>query len=75
MTKEYADAVVEMGAKLDMPVINLWKAFMEKANFKIDAWKLGDLLPGSLEATPNDVLAELMYDGMSHAPNYRLALR
>jgi len=67
-TKEYADAVVEVGAKLDIPVINLWKAFMEKADFKIDSWKVGDLLPGSLEATPNDALAELMYDGIHFGP-------
>lgn len=73
-TKEYADAVVEVGAKLDIPVINLWKAFMEKADFKIDSWKVGDLLPGSLEATPNDALAELMYDGMSVTQEHIRAL-
>jgi len=63
-TKAYADAVCEVGAKLDIPVVNLWKAFMERANFKMDAWKLGDPLPGSLDVTQNDALVELMYDGM-----------
>jgi hypothetical protein len=62
-TKQYADAVVEIGAKLNLPVVNLWKAFMAKTAFKIDGWKVGDLLPGSLESTPNDALVELMYDG------------
>jgi hypothetical protein len=63
-TKVYADAVVELGAKLNLPVVNLWKAFMEKTDFKIDAWKVGDHLPGSLEAAQSDALVELMYDGM-----------
>ena len=62
-TKQYADAVVELGAKLNLPVVNLWKAFMAKTNFKIDAWKVGDLLPGSLDTAQNDALVELMYDG------------
>lgn len=63
-TKVYADAVNEIGAKLDLPVVDLWKAFMNKADFKINAWRLGDALPGSLEVTQNDALVELMYDGM-----------
>jgi hypothetical protein len=62
-TKDYADAACELGAKMDIPVVNLWKAFMEKADFKLDAWKLGDPLPGSLGAPQNDALVELMYDG------------
>jgi hypothetical protein len=64
-TKVYADAVVELGAKLNLPVVNLWKAFMAKTNFKIDAWKVGDHLPGSLESAQSDALVELMYDGMN----------
>lgn len=36
---------------------------MAKTNFKIDAWKVGDLLPGSLDTAQNDALVELMYDG------------
>lgn len=71
-TKKYAEAAVEMGAKLNLPVVNLWEKFMEKSNFKIDAWKLGDLLPGSLENTPNDALTELMYDGASPFPDVSL---
>lgn len=63
-TKDYADAACTVGAKLGVPVVNLWKAFMEKINFKLDAWKLGDALPGSLGIPQNDALVELMYDGM-----------
>lgn len=62
-TKAYADAVCEVGVELGVPVVNLWKAFMEKADFKIDAWKLGDPVPGSLDMPSNDTLVELMYDG------------
>jgi lysophospholipase L1-like esterase len=63
-TKDYADAACEIGAKLNVPVVNLWQAFMEKAGFEIDAWKLGDPIPGALSMPPNDALVELMYDGM-----------
>jgi hypothetical protein len=63
-TKDYADAACEVGVKLNIPVVNLWQAFMEKAGFKIDAWKLNDPIPGSLGVPENDALVELMYDGM-----------
>ncbi|EAT79649.2 hypothetical protein SNOG_12849 [Parastagonospora nodorum SN15] len=62
-TKEYADGVCEVGARLGVPVVNLWEKFMEKADFQLDAWKLGDPLAGSLGVPPNDALVELMYDG------------
>jgi hypothetical protein len=52
-----------VGAFLNIPVVNLWKAFMEKADFKLDAWKIGEPLPGSLGIPQNDALLELMYDG------------
>ena len=63
-TKEYAEAACDVGAKLGVPVVNLWKAFMAKAEFKTDAWKLGDPVPGALGIPQNDALVELMYDGM-----------
>jgi hypothetical protein len=66
-TKVYADAVVELGAELNLPVVNLWKAFMAKTDFRADAWKLGDQLPGSLDVAQNDALVELMYDGTAFA--------
>jgi lysophospholipase L1-like esterase len=59
-TKEYADAVVELGVKLDLPVVNLWKAFMMQVD---PAWEEGDALPGSLDIRQNHKLAELLYDG------------
>lgn len=36
---------------------------MARTDFQIDGWKVGDLLPGSLESAQNDALVELMYDG------------
>ncbi|KAL5113197.1 hypothetical protein ACEQ8H_008935 [Pleosporales sp. CAS-2024a] len=62
-TKTYADAACEVGAKLDIPVVNLWRALMDKADFQLDAWNMGETLPGSLDIPQNDALAELMYDG------------
>ncbi|KAH7063823.1 SGNH hydrolase-type esterase domain-containing protein [Paraphoma chrysanthemicola] len=67
-TKDYADAARDVGAKLNVPVVDLWKAFMDKAEFKIDAWKLGDPIPGSLGIPQNDALVELMYDGLHFNP-------
>lgn len=62
-TKEYADAVCEVGARLQLPVVNLWKAFMARTDFRSEAWKLGDAVPGALGIPQNDALLELMYDG------------
>jgi hypothetical protein len=70
-TKEYADAACEVGAKLNVPVLNLWKAFMAKTAFQVDGSKPGDHLPGSLAIPQNDALVELMYDGM-HSLRYNV---
>ncbi|KAF1917481.1 SGNH hydrolase-type esterase domain-containing protein [Ampelomyces quisqualis] len=67
-TKDYAEAACEVGAKLNVPVVNLWQAFMDKAAFQKHAWKSGDPLPGSLGVPQNDALVELMYDGLHFNP-------
>ncbi|KAF2846419.1 SGNH hydrolase [Plenodomus tracheiphilus IPT5] len=67
-TKVYAEAVCHVGEKLNVPVVNLWKAFMAKTELKADAWKLGDPVPGSLDVPQNDALVELMYDGLHFNP-------
>ncbi|KAH9867963.1 hypothetical protein IAQ61_007269 [Plenodomus lingam] len=67
-TKVYAEAVCDVGDKFNVPVVNLWKAFMAKTDFNMDTWKLGDLVPGSLEVPQNDALVELMYDGLHFNP-------
>jgi lysophospholipase L1-like esterase len=63
-TKSYADAAVQVGKKLGVPVVDLWKAFMAKARFDHEAWKTGDPIPGSLDMPPNDELVKLMHDGV-----------
>ncbi|KAF2008678.1 SGNH hydrolase [Aaosphaeria arxii CBS 175.79] len=68
-TKSYADAAVEVGAKLGVPVLNIWKAFMTKAKWTEETWKVGDILPGSRDIPQNDVLAELLHDGLHFAPS------
>lgn len=62
-TKSYADAACEVGERIGVPVVNLWKAFMSKADFDASTWKSGDVIPGSMDAPQNDALVELMYDG------------
>lgn len=63
ITKEYADAACDVGVRLGVPVVNLWRVFMEKAPFQAESWRAGDALPGSLKDPANDALVELMYDG------------
>ncbi|KAF2180806.1 SGNH hydrolase [Zopfia rhizophila CBS 207.26] len=67
-TKSYADAACQVGKKLGVPVVNLWAAFMSRTDFKLDEWKAGGHLPGSLGAAQNDALVELMYDGLHFNP-------
>lgn len=59
-TKEYADASRQIGIELDVGIVDLWSAFMERAG-----WKTGQPLPGSQNAAKNDVLRELLVDGMN----------
>lgn len=63
-TKNYADAAVQAAKDLGVPVINLWEAFMSKTGLDSGNWKEGDGIPGSMDVEPNDILAELMYDGV-----------
>lgn len=65
-TKTYAEAACDVGLELDVPVVNLWAAFMNKASFDPGTWRVGDLLPGSQDVRQNDQLVELMYDGRLH---------
>ncbi|KAF2875374.1 SGNH hydrolase-type esterase domain-containing protein [Massariosphaeria phaeospora] len=67
-TKSYADAAVGVGQKLNVPVVNLWKAFMSKTNFNADVWKTGDALPGSKDLAQDEALVKMMYDGLHFAP-------
>ncbi|KAF2732116.1 SGNH hydrolase [Polyplosphaeria fusca] len=67
-TKQYADAAVQIGVELSVPVVNLWEAFMVKTGWEADQWKIGQPIPGSLNVAQNDALVELMYDGLHFNP-------
>ena len=54
----YAQIVRDIGAQYNIPVLDVWTLFMEKAG-----WKVGEALPGSKELGKNAVLAELLSDG------------
>ena len=57
-TARYAEAVREVGKQLDLPVLDMWSAFMQQAG-----WKEGEPLPGSSAIPQNEVLVRLMHDG------------
>jgi lysophospholipase L1-like esterase len=57
-TKQYASAAQEVGAALNVPVADLWSAFM-----KPTGWKEGQPLVGSRDAPNNETLAGLFTDG------------
>ncbi|KAF2634782.1 SGNH hydrolase, partial [Massarina eburnea CBS 473.64] len=67
-TKQYADAAVELGKQLNVPVINLWTEFMSRAGFDHATWRSGGEMAGSLQLPQNDVLVELMHDGLHFNP-------
>ncbi|KAE8451632.1 hypothetical protein EG329_003089 [Mollisiaceae sp. DMI_Dod_QoI] len=65
---EYAELVREVGKETGVDVLDVWSIFMEKVG-----WKSGEKLPGSKELGKNDVLSELLYDGLHISPSgYRL---
>ncbi|KAI9760958.1 MAG: hypothetical protein M4579_001334 [Chaenotheca gracillima] len=70
-TSLYAEEVRKIGKELDLPVVDLWSAFMQMAG-----WKEGEVLLGSKEKDQNPVLEELMHDGLHLNPQgYRILYR
>ncbi len=59
-TKKYAEACRAVGEKLDIPVLDLWTIFMQKAG-----WKEGEPLPGDMSIAQNHWLKEGLFDGRS----------
>lgn len=55
----YADGCCEIGKELGVPVLDLWSVFMAEAG-----WREGEPLAGSLKTGRNNVLGELLHDGM-----------
>ncbi|KAJ5770560.1 uncharacterized protein N7511_002611 [Penicillium nucicola] len=64
----YADAAREVGAELNIPVADLWPAFM-----KATGWKEGQALVGSRDAPNSETLSSLLTDGLHLTPaGYRI---
>jgi len=59
LTKDYADACVEVGQELGITTLDSWSLFMSKAG-----WVQGQTLCGSLEAPKNETLQSLFTDGV-----------
>jgi hypothetical protein len=60
--KEYAEATISVGRECNVPVLDVWNAFMKHAG-----WKGEDPLPGSEKAGKSDTLAKLLHDGELHS--------
>ncbi|KAL1305872.1 hypothetical protein AAFC00_004022 [Neodothiora populina] len=70
-TAAYAEAVREVGSQLNLPVLDIWDAFMHEAG-----WQQGQALPGSSDIPQNEVLVRLLYDGLHLSPEgYRVMHR
>jgi hypothetical protein len=65
-TKIYADACRQVGEKDNLPIVDLWRAFMNKAG-----WRGENPLPGSRSTANNEILESLLVDGIY--PNALLA--
>lgn len=57
--KLYAEAAREVGASLNVPVADLWTAFMNATG-----WKEGQALPGSRDLPNDENLSRLLSDGL-----------
>lgn len=57
-TRKYADSCREVGKALDVPVVDLWMAFMKAAG-----WEEGQPLTGSKDVERNETLRKLLSDG------------
>lgn len=68
-TREYAKAAREVGDSLNVPVVDLWAAFMAAVG-----WKEGQPLIGSREAPNDEKFARLFTDGSCFCPHLQLAL-
>jgi hypothetical protein len=60
--KDYAEATINVGKECNVPVLDVWTAFMKQSG-----WKGEYPLPGSEEVGKSDTLAKLLYDGELHS--------
>jgi lysophospholipase L1-like esterase len=57
-TKLYVDACKDVGKSLQIPVVDIWTAFLKKAG-----WVEGETLVGSLERPESEIFTGLLSDG------------
>lgn len=62
-TRAYANAARKVGEELQLPVLDLWSIFMQKAG-----WVDGEPLPGCRGVERNQLIEDLMYDGEYCSP-------
>lgn len=62
-TRKYANAARKVGEELQLPVLDLWSIFMQKAG-----WVEGQPLPGCRGVERNQLIEDLMYDGEYCSP-------
>lgn len=57
-TKAYADACRQVGAEVEVAVLDVWSIFIAKTG-----WKEGEPLVGSKKVARNEILERLLSDG------------
>ncbi|KAJ5103138.1 Esterase SGNH hydrolase-type subgroup [Penicillium argentinense] len=62
-TKDYADVTRVIGKELNLPVADIWSAFMD-----VTGWKEGLPLPGSRDLPEIESLSALFVDGLHPSP-------
>ncbi|KAK0654143.1 Isoamyl acetate-hydrolyzing esterase 1-like protein [Lasiodiplodia hormozganensis] len=69
-TRAYANAARKVGEELQLPVLDLWSIFMQKAG-----WVEGEPLPGCRGVERNQLIEDLMYDGLHLTPKaYKIVM-
>jgi hypothetical protein len=63
--KEYAEATIEVAKECQVPVLDVWSAFMKQTG-----WKEEGPLPGSEEAGKSEILADFLYDGKLYCSHW-----
>ena len=62
-TAKYAQAVRELGHELQLPVLDIWSAMLERAGHTDDG-AIQEDIPGSKIAPPNPILQDFLHDGL-----------
>ena len=71
-TASYAQAVRDLGAELQFPILDIWNAMIRAAGTSIGSLD-DDCLPGSQQAPKSEVLQSYLHDGLHFSlPAYKL---